>query len=236
MALRELAQATKLPPSKIHRYLVSLCRSGLIEQDGAAGRYDLGPGALTLGLAGLGRLDAYRLADKTIRDLHEKTGLGVSVLAWGSYGPAVIRRVEPMRPVIATTRIGSPISVTSSASGRLFAAFLPPHIVEPIIRKEFAAVHNPTSMGRPINRSEFDKIVADARRRSIARVRGDFLSGFDAMSAPVFDQQGNIVITISLLAPSRTIDISFDGGIARALKKSANALSLRLGYRARAAD
>src|ERR1700691_3384611 len=42
MALRDLAAATRLAPSKVHRYLVSLCRSGMVEQDGTNGRYDLG--------------------------------------------------------------------------------------------------------------------------------------------------------------------------------------------------
>lgn len=51
MMLKEIAEAAGMPPSKAHRYLVSLIRSGLVEQDRLTSRYDLGPFALNLGLA-----------------------------------------------------------------------------------------------------------------------------------------------------------------------------------------
>ena len=50
MMLKEIAAAADIPPSKAHRYLVSLIRSGLIEQDPATSRYSLGPFALNIGL------------------------------------------------------------------------------------------------------------------------------------------------------------------------------------------
>lgn len=230
MALRDLAAATRLAPSKVHRYLVSLCRSGMVEQDGTNGRYDLGRGAIVLGLTALNRLDEFRLANNAIQDLNEKTGLPVTLMSWGSHGPTVIRRVEPIRPIIATTRIGTVISVTTSASGHLFAAFLPKDVIDPVIDAEFKSAAHPTSMGRVINREDFGKIVADVRKRRMARVRGDFLAGFDALSAPVFDEQGSIIMTISILAPTRMIDLSFNGQTALTLSNAAQSLSARLGY------
>jgi DNA-binding IclR family transcriptional regulator len=230
MALRELARTTGLAPSKVHRYLVSLCRAGLVEQDGMDGRYDLGQGAIVLGLSALSRLDEFRLANKAIEDLHSDIGLAVSLMSWGSHGPTVVRRVDARGPVIATTRIGTVISVTTSASGRLFAAFMPKEVVDPIVNAEFASSTHPTSMGRQISRRQFGKIVADARKKRLASVRGDFLTGFDALSAPVFDQQGDITMTISVLAPTRMIDLSFNGKTATALSTTARSLSARLGY------
>jgi DNA-binding IclR family transcriptional regulator len=230
MALRDLARATQLAPSKVHRYLVSLCRAGVVEQDGMDGRYDLGQGAIVLGLSALSRLDEFRLANRAIEDLHNTVGLAVSLMSWGSHGPTIIRRIDTVRPVIATTRIGTVISVTTSASGRLFAAFLPKELVDPIVNAEFSSSTRPTSMGKPISRREFEKIVGNVRRKRLASVRGDFLAGFDALSAPVFDQQGDIAMTISVLAPTRMIDLSFNGKTATALSSTARSLSARLGY------
>ncbi len=51
-----------MPTAKAHRQLVSLMRTGLVEQDGNFGRYDLGGRPLGLGLSGLLRLDVVRLA------------------------------------------------------------------------------------------------------------------------------------------------------------------------------
>ena len=57
MMLKDIAAAADMPASKAHRYLVSLIRAGLVEQDPMSSRYDLGPLALNLGLVALDRLD-----------------------------------------------------------------------------------------------------------------------------------------------------------------------------------
>lgn len=47
MMLKDIAAAADMPASKAHRYLVSLIRSGLVEQDPLSSRYTLGPFALS---------------------------------------------------------------------------------------------------------------------------------------------------------------------------------------------
>lgn len=229
LSLGDLAKAAGLAPSKVHRYLVSLGRAGVIEQSPLNNRYDLGRGALVLGLAALNRLDVYKLADQIIQDLYDEIGVGISAMIWGNNGPTVIRRIEPLDRVMVTTRIGTVISVVSSASGRLFAAFLPPHVVEPKIDSEFAGGRQFTSMGEPISRNDFRAIVEKARREKLAVVRGDFLKGFDAIAAPVFGHDGQIVLTISVVAAEGSIDFSVGGRPIHALQKAAQTLSARLG-------
>ena len=48
LALKDLAAAAGMPAAKAHRYLVSYQRSGLVKQDAATSRYDLGPMAFPL--------------------------------------------------------------------------------------------------------------------------------------------------------------------------------------------
>ena len=61
MMLKDIAAAADMPASKAHRYLVSLIRAGLVDQDPMTSRYDLGTFALNLGLVALDRLDRVRL-------------------------------------------------------------------------------------------------------------------------------------------------------------------------------
>ena len=56
MKLRDIAAATGMSPSKAHRYLVSLCRSGLIAQGPGDAEYRLGPYALEMAVACLNSL------------------------------------------------------------------------------------------------------------------------------------------------------------------------------------
>ena len=50
MMLKDLASEAGMPPAKAHPYLVSFAKLGLIEQNPATARYELGPLALELGL------------------------------------------------------------------------------------------------------------------------------------------------------------------------------------------
>jgi DNA-binding IclR family transcriptional regulator len=233
MTLGELAEATGLHPSKTHRYLVSLCRSGLLEQDGRNGKYDLGPEALVLGLAALGRLDAYRLLMEAVERLHGLTEATISCTVWGTHGPTVIGRKEALRSVTINTRVGSVLPLATSAAGRLYAAFLPRAKVEPILAQE-EATGPPTLtwMGKPMQRSDLFPVIVDSiRRERMSCVQGDLLIGIDAVAVPVFDQTGEIAFTMSVIAPHGSLDLGPTGGVARIARTAADELSVRLGYR-----
>jgi DNA-binding IclR family transcriptional regulator len=229
MALKELARAARLPPSKTHRYLVSLCRAGVVRQDGPNGRYDLGTGALELGLAAQRRLDEFRLAEEAIGELYELTGLTVGLVVWGDHGPTVVRRKEGTHPVTVSTRVGSNMSVIRTNAGRLFAAFLPKAVTAPFIEAEFRAEGPVLDMGKAIDRGGFEQVLARVREQRLCRNRGDTVAGIDAVSAPVFDHDGRIVMVMSIMGARGAIDLALDSAPVKHLVRVSNQLSLKLG-------
>ena len=68
MPLSGLALRAGLSASQAHRYLSSLIAAGMVVQDPRSGLYDLGPGAIRLGLAGIARLDTFATADAGVAD------------------------------------------------------------------------------------------------------------------------------------------------------------------------
>src|SRR3954447_16737748 len=62
LMLRDLAGGADVTPAQAHAYLVSFRKLGLVEQDTATGRYQLGPFALQLGLARMRISNPLRLA------------------------------------------------------------------------------------------------------------------------------------------------------------------------------
>jgi DNA-binding IclR family transcriptional regulator len=229
MALKELARAAKLPPSKAHRYLVSLCRAGMVRQDGPNGRYDLGTGALELGLAAQRRLDEFRLAEEAIGELYELTGLTVGLVVWGDHGPTVVRRKEGTHPVTVSTRVGSNMSVIRTNAGRLFAAFLPKVVTAPFIEAEFKTGGPVLDMGKAIDRAGFEQVLARVREQRLCRNRGDTVAGIDAVSAPVFDHDGRIAMVMSIMGARGAIDLALDSPPVKQLVRVSNELSLKLG-------
>ncbi len=99
MMLKEIAAAADMPASKAHRYLVSLIRAGLVEQDPMSSRYDLGPFALSIGLVALDRLDRVRLGLNAIAEMRDEINQTTALAVWGDRGPVIVRWERPRRPI-----------------------------------------------------------------------------------------------------------------------------------------
>ena len=115
MMLKDIAAAADMPPSKAHRYLVSLIRSGLVEQDPLTSRYNLGPFALNIGLVAIDRLDRIRLGLAAISELRDEINETTALAVWGDNGPVIVRWERPRRPITVNVVTGTgPVGVVSA--------------------------------------------------------------------------------------------------------------------------
>jgi DNA-binding IclR family transcriptional regulator len=221
MMLRDLARTMGMPSAKVHRYLVSLAREGMVEQETAGGRYSLGPLALSVGLAALHQLDVVKICGAAAADLRDRTDLTVLLAIWGSAGPTIVRWEESRRPIAVNVRVGSVLTLLESATGLVFAAFLPRHVTEEKLAEE---------MRDHPDRDEVESLLAKVRARGIALVRGNQLTSINAISAPIFDHTGNLAAALTILGPERRFNVRWDSVEARDLKEIAGQLSERLGH------
>jgi DNA-binding IclR family transcriptional regulator len=229
-ALREVARQAGLSTSKIHRYLVSLSRTGLVVQHAGSGAYDLGPKALHLGLAALSRLDSQKLAADAVETLHARTGHTVALFVWGNRGPTIVRWKEAIQAVTVNARPGHVLSTTGSASGRVFAAFLPQDVVAPFVQAEFQSGLRAQYHGRPIEPIAFERLLDNIRKEYISIARGDVMAGVDAISAPVFNHEQTVTFVLSVWGAQGLIDVDRDGDCSSLLLRTASELSSQLGY------
>jgi DNA-binding IclR family transcriptional regulator len=222
LPLKDLAQASDMTPAKAHPYLVSFGKLGLITQDTGSGRYGLGPLAMQLGLISLQQYDPVRLATARLPELALTLGHMVAIAVWGNHGATIVRTEEPPAPVHVSMRHGTVMSLRGTASGRLFAAYLPRDRVLPVLLAEGASTRE---------RAEFDRQVADVRRRGLAHAVDSALAGISALAAPVFDAAGAMVLSLTVIGPGAMLDTEADGPAARALLQVARDLTAQLGGR-----
>ena len=227
VSLKALSAAAGMAPAKAHRYLVSFIRTGLVEQEPASSRYDLGAIALQIGLAALARLDPMRIALPALARLREEIGQTVALAVWGTHGPTVVRWLESTHPVTAGLRTGAVLPLTRSATGLVFAAFLPDIVTHPLLEAEFAHLGTRQAAAR---RKALAATLAGVRTRRMAVVNGELVAGVDALAAPVFDAGGRPVLAIAALGHASTFDARPAGKVARALRAATLALSQQLGH------
>jgi DNA-binding IclR family transcriptional regulator len=218
MALKDLALAAGMAPPKAHPYLVSFGKLGLISQDEASGHYGLGPLAMQLGLISLQQSDPVRLATAQLPALAQAVGQTVGIAVWGNRGATIVRTEQGPLPVHVGMRHGTVMSLRGTASGKLFAAWLP------------AAVIRASDPDEPFD-AAFERELVAIRAAGVAQAADAAVAGVSALAAPVFDAAGLLVLSLTAIGPGASFDVRLDGAPALALKACADAVSRQLGAR-----
>ena len=230
MSLGELAKKAGMPAAKAHPYLVSFGSFGLIEQNPLTGRYELGPFALQMGLISLHLLDPVRIAIPLITQLTAEIDQTVGLSVLGNQGPTIIYISESSYPIHVNMRTGTVMSIQHTATGRTFAAFFPSRQVERIIELEGRSGVAAGCDMKVKKGEKLDVILADIRKRGLARVLGEPIPGINAICAPVFEHTGSIALGITAIGPAGSFDANWNGFIAQKVEACAIAVSERLGY------
>ena len=205
--LSELARLAGLHRAKAYRYLVSLARAGWVQQDAASGAYEVGPAVRNLALAWLARQDWSALASAEARSLAQALGNTCLVAVQGEAGVTAIRVCQPGQGVSVGVVEGALFDLRSSATGQVFAAWADPPV-----------------RALPALLSE------QVRWRGMAVVEGEYAPGINALGAPVFDAQGHLLLALTLVGPSVSLQADADGEAARALRAACQRISAALGW------
>ena len=231
MPLRELAKAAGMAPGKAHPYLVSFGKLGLVTQEISTGYYWLGPTAMQLGLVTLKMLNPVREATPFAQTLARETGHSVALSVWGNQGPTIVFLFDAIYPLHTNIRTGTVMSLAGTATGRLFAAYLPAKLIEESLLEDERRLG--PDIATPIDREELHDLVREIREHGLSRTVNNPTPGVSSFAAPVFDYSGNIVLGISLMGRTRSFDAEWAGKDALAAKACSVEISRRLGHHSR---
>ena len=223
-----IAQACGLSPSRVHHYLVSLLRTGLVRKEET--RYGLGPFAIRIGLTAVDRLDVQHSSAALLHDLSALTDEASFFSIWSSQGPVIVRWQQGRHPLTVYARLGVAMPLLKSATGQVFGAWGPPRQVSNLLAAELRRL--PLAQ----RRSERERLRVqkrDALRYGCGITRGEVLPEISAVAAPVFDRKSRLAGAFTVLGMRRRLDVSPSGQAAHAVRETAHRLSVELGYRGR---
>ncbi|MEQ8699946.1 MAG: IclR family transcriptional regulator [Bauldia litoralis] len=225
MSLKAVADGAGLSASNTRRYLVSLMRSGMVDQDPATGNYDLGPLALRIGLAALYRVNVVRAAIPILATLRDEVGETAMLSIWGDHGPTVVHWEESLPPIIINLRIGSVLPLLSSATGRVFLAWLPKQLTGKLVSQELKRVG-----GR--SRIDVKAITQETRETGIGRFgTEDPVRSVSSIAAPIFNHEARLVGAVAIFGPGESFDNAAGGEPAEMLLGATRAISEKMGAR-----
>lgn len=228
MPLRELAKAANMLPGRAHPYLVSYSKLGLVTQEPSSGYYWLGPTAIQLGLVSLKMLNPVREATPFAEALARETGHSVALSVWGTQGPTIVYLFDAIYPLHTNIRTGTLMSLAGTATGRLFAAYMPSKLIEEFMLEDHRRLG--PDIANPITPDSVKELLIEVRKHGMSRALNNPTPGICSFAAPVFDYSGNIVLGLTLMGRSGSFDFSWDGPQAQAAKRCSIEISKRLGH------
>jgi DNA-binding IclR family transcriptional regulator len=231
--LKDIEIATGIPSAKIHRYLVSMIRCGLVRRHGSSGRYDFGLLAHQVGQVVARDNDVVAQIEARLAQFSQHIGEVVGVAQWVGNGVAFVNWFESSPEFSIRLKPGMQLDITTSATAKLLAAYLTREVTEPLVRNELAArqMHSAGEIERVYGE------YAEIRARGIANSLGARRSGLNALSVPIFDSEGQVVVAVTALGMAPRFDADIAGPLASQMLALSEELSAQMGHpRAGAVD
>jgi DNA-binding IclR family transcriptional regulator len=225
MSLSQIAACSRLQPGKVHRYLVSLSRVGLVAQSPTSGLYDLGPALRRLGAEALRRMDEVGLASEHLPGLRDRTRHSVNLAVWGDHGPVIVRWDYGAYPLPITVRVGATMPLFTSAVGQVFLAYLPETLTAPVL----AAQRDLEDPKAPTDK-EIERAKAIVRRDGVAFTSGGLIPGLASVAAPVFTTAASLPLVVAIALPRPQAAPAVLHSLSADLLATTRAISAELGY------
>ena len=192
----ELSLRTGFEKSHISKILREFTLAGLLVQDPATRRYRIGAAAMALGSGYMARSTFARIGRRYLHDLASVTGLTATLAAFETDGVFYLMSVEGRFGVTARWPVGSRLNLHSTASGKIFAAFVESaRAADLLARPTLPKATRSTIRSPDVLRRE----LARVRRDGYAEEAGENTSDLGAMAVPVYGADADIVGALSLL-------------------------------------
>lgn len=218
----EIARATDLSKAVVHRMLIAMSRTGLLVRDDTDQSYDLGPLAVSLGLAAMAGHDLAGAAAATMQRLVAETG-ETSTLSLKVGDERVYEaQVEPDQDVRMSVGIGERYPIYLGSSGRAILAFLGESEIDAYLKRtRIKAVTPQTKTAR----SELLTELGATRARGYAMSFGERDAWAAGVAAPVRGLGGAVIGAISICGPSFRIDEATAQRYGELVRRAAEELS-----------
>lgn len=197
LALTELAKATGLAHSTVHRLLQQLIQERLVVQRETGKRYSLGPLAFELGLAAAASFDLREQCRSAMQHLAEELGDTVYLTVRSGIESVCQAREEGPSPIrVNTLSIGSRRPLGLGAGGLAILSHLPAQEFEEVMALVIPCVQDEAGL----TESDLRHAVEATRRQGYAFIRNRVTLGVTAVGVPIFDSLDRPIAAISIAA------------------------------------
>ena len=231
IGISDLARRLGIAKSTAHRLAVTLVSEGMLEQDRANGKYRLGVALFRFGALVRRRMEVSNEARPFLYDLREKINESVHLAILDGSEIMYVYNLESTHAIRMRSDLGVRKPAHCTAEGQAILAFQPPEMVDAVIAAGLA----PRTPKTITAADRFLKALALVRQRGCAIEDEESELGMVCVAAPIHDDAGDVVAAVGIAGPVTRLSKKSVAAIVPHVIATADQVSARLGYRARAA-
>src|SRR5690348_5936202 len=228
----ELARGLGVHRSTALRLLGTLERHALVECDSRTARYRLGRRLPQLASVVTGEFDLRYVARPICEQLAGATGETATFELLIGDDIVPIEQATASNSVVTINWLGRRYPVHCTASGKAFLAFGPAAVRERLLARPLEQVTPRTIT----DRAELERQLEAARQSGVASTHEELEMGLDAIAAPVYGPDGEMVAAVDVSGPSHRLRSGNRPNLERLTLDAAADLSRRLGFRGRRSE
>ena len=222
----EVARELGVHKSTASRLLAALDRRELVSQDTARGRFRLGVGLVRLAGAAGRSLDVVQESRPVCRALARQVGETVNLAILSGRDALYLDQVAGPAALSPHNWAGQRIPLHATSDGKV--------LLTSLSEAELAGCLTPP-LRRFTDRTittldELSPVLAEVRQRGFATAVDELEAGLTAIAAPVRNEEGRVVASISASGPSFRIPADRIGQVAESVRRAAAEVSRRLGW------
>lgn len=224
--ISDIAQAVGLHKATAHRIVTTLVNYGYLERVADEQKYRLGLELPNLGYKVIRRMDLRREAHPFMKQLVENWDETCDLSIFDQGKVFYIEVLRGNRALTISAAVGQQLPAHSTASGKLFLAYLSSNQLDTILSKPLDA-YTGNTITSP---DELRKQLGEIRQQGYAVDYEEYEPGVCAVAAPIFNRAGNVIAAIGGPSPMSRMSRERITRIAEAFKEAAKAISQRMGY------
>lgn len=228
MGTLEISEKMGLHKSTVSRLLHVLSRKGLLQQNPETRKFQLGPSAMTLGVAIKKSLETnlVTIAKPYMEKLRDALQETVAFEVFSGTNTVLAHLAEGPHRTNLAGNIGDILSVHAAAGAKAILAFSSRRVCDRILngilpRLTPNTITDPARLKRQFQEIRKDGIAFDNEEHDL---------GTNAVAAPIFNFEGKPVAALVVAGPAQRIKMDIGSTVALRLKETALDISKQLYY------
>jgi DNA-binding IclR family transcriptional regulator len=226
LPLADLSARAGLPKPTARRILNTLELCGYVAQNHRRGSYRLGPRLIELGAKAKSGSPLRRVALPYMKELAEAVGETVFLCVRRGSDALCVERIEGEDIQIVVLQVGGTLPLYLGGAPRCLLASLPDAEIDAILAQGLV----PRTPRSPTTPEAVWELVRQTRRQGYSVSCHDVVENVFAVGAPVRDEEGTVVASVSVAGMLPFGEPRVDEGLVARLLDTAGKISARLGW------